>query len=131
TQELAYAQQPLPDIGVQTRIDEGYTPIVQIAAVQLDCAAAAAQREIVGERLVVVEKVLANHVAAVTEAQNELRVAVMRVIPHEVPEDRTNSDVDQRLRNRVGVLSQSGAESAAEKHYLHRQPPNACTVLKD
>ena len=37
-------------------------------------------------------------------------MAEVRVVAHQVPEDRPVADVDQRLRNRVGVLAQARAQ---------------------
>ena len=74
--------------------------------------------------LVVVQEVLADHVAAVAEAQDEVLVAEVRVVAHQVPEDRPVADVHQRLRDGVRVLAQPRAEAAAEQHDLHvRTPP--------
>src|ERR1700687_1601289 len=55
---LAHAKQPLADIAVQAGVHEGDAPVVQIAPVQLDPAAAVAQSEVVRHGLRVIEKIL-------------------------------------------------------------------------
>jgi hypothetical protein len=80
-----------------------------LASVQLDLAAAAPHGEIVGQALVVVAEVLANHVAAIAESQHEILVAVVSVVAHQVPHDRPVSDAHQRLRYGIGVLAQTRA----------------------
>jgi hypothetical protein len=50
-------------------------------------------------------------------------VSEVRVEAHQVPDDRPDADVHQRLRNGVRVLSQAGAETAAEKDNFHSFSP--------
>ena len=97
---------------------------VDVAAVEVDSSAALGQREVVRHRLVVVEEVLADHVAAVAEGEHEILVPEVRVVAHEVPEDRPVADVHERLRNGVRVLAQSRAEAAAEQHDFHVRHPS-------
>src|SRR5262249_3496301 len=59
------------------------------------------------------------HVAAIAQAQDELLVAEVRVVAHEVPQNGPHPDVDQGLRNGIGVLAQARSESTAEKNDFH------------
>src|SRR6185503_8266824 len=94
-------------------------PIGRIAAQQLHLASPRAQNEVARELLAIVEEVLADQVAAVAETQDEFRMAEVRVIAHEVPQDRPMADIDQRLWNGVRVLPEPSAEAPAEKHDFH------------
>src|SRR5262245_47744637 len=104
---------------MQARVDEGDAPVGDVARVQLEPAAAFGEREVVRQALVVVEEILPDHVAAVAQAQDEVLVAEVRVVAHEVPDDRPYADVDERLRQGVRMLAQARAESAAEEYDLH------------
>src|SRR5215469_3284938 len=44
---------------------------------------------------------------------------MMGVVAHQVPDDRSGTDVHQRLRHRIGVLAQARAETTAEEHDFH------------
>ena len=94
-----------------------------VGAVQLDRPSGLRQREIVRQALVVVKEVVADQIAAIAQAQDEILVAVVRVVAHQVPDDRTAPTLHERLRDRVRMLAQTRAESAAEQndfHELHR-----------
>jgi len=61
-----------------------------------------------------VEEVVLDHEALVAEAEDEVPEAVVRVVLHDVDQDRHLADLDQRLRNELGLLVQAGSRSAAE-----------------
>jgi hypothetical protein len=63
-----------------------------------------AKGKIIGHRLLVLQKILSYHISPITKAEYELLVAEVRIVAHEVPQDRPVTDVDQRLRNRIRVL---------------------------
>src|SRR5450631_3461475 len=104
---------------MQAGVDESDTPSVQVGTMQLDLFPRLAQREIVGKRLVIVQKIFANGVATVTKAQDEVSMTEVRVVAHEVPNDRSVADVDQGLWDGVGVFAQSRAQTAAEEYHFH------------
>src|SRR5438128_1002318 len=83
-------------------------------------ALCAPPNEVIRQAFVVLEEVLPNHVPAIAERQDEVLVAVVRVIAHQVPQNGTVADVDQRLGNGVGMLAQSCSESAAKQDHFHR-----------
>src|SRR5207248_8135870 len=70
-----------------------------------------------------VEEELLDHVGVVAEAEDELRVPEVRVVLHQVPEDRAVADLDHRLRDLSRVLAQPGAKAPAEQDDLHGSPP--------
>src|SRR5262249_53093538 len=75
-------------------------------------------REVVGHRLVV-EEVLLDHLAAVTEAQDEVAMAEMREDLHDVPEHGPAADIDEGLGLEFGFFPHAGALSAAENDDFH------------
>ncbi len=116
---LADARQPLADVGVQTGVDEGDAPVVHVAGVQLDPLAALRQGEIVRQALAVVQEILTDHVATVAQTEDEILVSEVRIVAHQVPNDRTHSDVHERLGHRIGMLAQARAESTAKQNHFH------------
>ena len=81
------------------------------------------QGEVVGDPLLVVEEELLDDVGLVAQAEDEVLVAVVRVVLHQMPEDRPVADLDHRLRDLAGELPEPSAEPAAEQHHLHRATP--------
>ena len=77
------------------------TEEVALAEGELDAAAALAEREIIRHRLVVAQEILADQVAAVAQAEDEVVVPVVRVVAHQVPDDRPEPDVRKGFRNGV------------------------------
>src|SRR6266508_4326629 len=68
--------------------------------------AALGEDEVVGQRLVVGEEVALHQVAPVAQAQQEVALAVVRVVAHHVPEDRPVADDGHRLGNGLAVPRQ-------------------------
>ena len=81
-------EEPIADRRLDPGVEEGDRPVVHVAAEQLDVSLPVREHEVVRERLVVVEEVLLDSLAAVAEAEDELRVPPRRVPLHDVPEDR-------------------------------------------
>ena len=96
-QVFAHPQQALADGGMQTRIDEGDIPVSGVVTVELDAVIPFVQSEVAGHGFVVVQEIVADQVAAVSKAQDEIAVSEMRVVAHEVPQDRPVADLEQRL----------------------------------
>src|SRR6185503_5468879 len=53
------------------------------------------------------------------EAEDEVLVPEVGVVLHQVPEDRPVADLDHRLGDLAGVLTQARAQPAAEQDHLH------------
>src|SRR5690606_12282055 len=60
------------DIAMKDSVDEGNAPAVQVDRMQLDFSTALAKREVIRNHLVVVQKVLADCIAAIAEAEDEI-----------------------------------------------------------
>jgi hypothetical protein len=122
---MAHGPQALADGRVEAGVDEADPPVVDVALEQLDGAAAAAQDEVVRDGLGVAEEVLLDRVGAVPEAQDEVLVAEVRVVAHDMPQDGPISDRDHRLRDRLGHLAEAQTLPPAEQHDLHGTTPRA------
>ena len=70
-------------------------------------------RHVAADR-VIVQEVPLDLIAFVAERQHELVEAVLRVVLHDVPQDRAAADLDERLRTEFRVLGQPSAGPAAQ-----------------
>src|SRR5687767_7707417 len=86
---------------------------------QFEPASAFRKGEIVGQVFLVVDEVVSNQVSAISETKNELLVTEVSVVPHQVPDQRADSDIDQWFGNRVRVLPQASPKAAAKQDNLH------------
>src|SRR5687767_9764914 len=84
---------------------------------------AEANREVIVHRFVV-EKVLLDHVAAITKAEDKVNVSVMGVYLQNVPKDWPSSDVHQRLRSKLCLFPQTRSQPPAKdnRRYAHARP---------
>ena len=94
---LAHRHEPLPDVGVQAGVDERDLPVGDVVALELDLLAAVRQREVVRDPFLVVEEEVLDDVGLVAEAEDELLVAEVRVVAHDVPQHGAVADLDHRL----------------------------------
>ena len=79
------------------------------------CRVTEFDREVV-LHFVVPEEVLANALALVPQADDEVGVPVRGVSLHDVPENRTIADFDHRLGTILGLLPQSCPHAPTEQH---------------
>jgi hypothetical protein len=89
----------LANIGIDSRVHEGYPPIVDIAIEQIDLLATTRKNKIVGSALVVIEKVIFDDFGSISQAQNEVFMPKVSVIFHNMPENRPVTDLHHRLGN--------------------------------
>ncbi len=115
------APQPLADRRVEAGVHEVDRPVPDVGGAQLHLAAA--QDEVVGRRLGVVEEVVLDVLGAVAEAQDELLVPEVRVVPHDVPDQRPWTDGRHRLRHVRDAVTHPHAVPAAEQDHLHPGAP--------
>ena len=125
-----HRDEALPDVGAQAGVDEGDLPVLDVAVLEPHLAAALGHGEVVRDPFLVVEEELLHHVGLVAEAEDELLVPEVRVVLHEVPEDRAVPDLDHRLRDLSRVLAQPGAEASAEQDHLHGSPPGTRNAIE-
>jgi len=119
--------QPLTDRGVDAGVDEGDLPLADVGVEELDVLAALRHHEVVGDGLLVVQEVVLDRGPPEAQAQDELGVAEVRVVPHDVPQDRPVADRHHRFRCGVDAAAHPQPEPPAEDHDLHLTflPPNA------
>ena len=63
-----------------------------------------------------------DHLAFVSERNRELRVAVVRVQPHDVPQDRFAPDFDEGLGAHLRLFGEARAFATSQNSNLHLQP---------
>jgi hypothetical protein len=66
--------------------------------VQLDAATTVAEYEAVGQCVVVLKDILANHIATAIEPKVKISVAKMRAVAHQVPRNRAEHAIERRRR---------------------------------
>ena len=69
--------------------------------------------------LIMVQEVLSDHMALPAQAKDEVLVTEMRVILHQVPEDRPRAERDHRFGNRFGIVADPQALAAAKQNNFH------------
>src|SRR5208337_1034781 len=67
----------------------------------------------------VVQEVLFDHVAAISQAQDKLAEATVGIELHDVPQDGSTANFDHRFRPEFSFLAQAGTESSAQHNYFH------------
>jgi hypothetical protein len=120
---LALRRWPIEDTG----ISEGNVPIVNVAMEQLSFLPLG-ENKIVGNTFVVVQKVF-DEIRPVSQAQNEIFMAVMRVVFHYVPDDRPIPDVYHGFGDRLRKLAHSQALPSAKENHFHDNPPYGRTTI--
>src|ERR1044071_5359114 len=117
--ELPDTSQALADIGVLACIDKSDPPIFDVLAQKFNFAATPRENEIVRDTLIIVKESLFDHIRAITEAENEIMMAIVRKVLHQVPKEGTITDHGHRFWHRLGNVPQTHPLSAAKKHNFH------------
>jgi hypothetical protein len=73
----------------------------------------------------VVQEVLLDHVAAVSEAEDELAHPVVGVHLHDVPQNGTATDLHHRFGAEFGLLPETSTQSTAQNYNLHIWVPGS------
>ena len=120
---LPRRDQPLADVGVETGINKSDIPVADVTVHEIQLLAAFRQGEVIGDPLLVLEEELLDDVRLVAEAQHEILVAEVRVVLHDMPKNRSVTDLHHRLRYVSRRLAQPGPEATAEQNNLHRFLP--------
>ncbi len=96
-------------LGFEAGVGEGDGKILfVVSAHELDLRFAAKANLEVTIHGFVVQEVILDHVAAVSEAENELAHTVMGIHLHDVPEDGTAPDLHHRLGTEFGFFPETG-----------------------
>src|SRR5262249_8971038 len=118
-----YRFEPLTDVGVGPSLHEGNRPIVDITAQKMDILPALRPDKIVGDGFVVVQEVVLDGVALVSEAENEVRMSEVSVVLHQVQENRPRPNLHHGFGDTVDVASKPHTGSAAKEDHFHNLPP--------
>src|SRR5579859_7215368 len=121
---LTDGEEALAYKGLGTSIGECNPPVREVGAEQFYVSTAFGKDKITRQRFIVVKEKPLNSLAFMTEAQDKILVAIMRVILHQVPHNWGIPDGDQRLRNIFGVLPQPQTQTATENYNLHNLTPS-------
>ena len=80
--------QSFANVGCHAGVDERNVPVLNVAGEQLDGRPAVGEHKIVGEILVVIQEIILDDVSLPAEAEDELFVAKVRIVFHDMPENR-------------------------------------------
>src|SRR6266481_2583597 len=111
--------EPLTNIGIRTGLYKGDGPLVDIAVEKLDVLASLGPDKIVRDGFIVMQKIILDGIALVSEAEDEVLVPEMSVIFHQMPENRTWPNRHHGLRNILRVASESHSGTAAKQDDFH------------
>ena len=118
-EEGTYPPQPLTDGGADPGVHEGDPPLTDVTAQHLHLGAALGQHEVVGLGLPVAQEVVLHRLGTEAEAQDEVGVPEVCVVPHDVPQHGPVADRHHGLGKRVRTRAHSHPESTAEEDDLH------------
>src|SRR3954454_13959462 len=99
-------------------VGERDPPVADVGPEVLDLVAVG-QDEVVRDGLVVVQEVVLDRIGPVAEAEDEVTVAVVGVVAHDVPQDRPVADPGHGLGQTVGMLAEPQPLATAEEDDLH------------
>src|SRR5262249_4458629 len=93
-------------------------------------AAAVGEPEVVRQVLIMVQEVLLDDIAPVSQTQNKIAMAEMSVVLHQVPENRAVPDGKHRLRHAIRVVAQPRSHTTAEqnKHHTRTHHPRQSLI---
>src|SRR5690554_973387 len=97
-------------------------PIRHVAPGADELLLAVVQYEIPRVARIEVYEELLDQVASITEADDEVRVPVMSVVLHQIPQNRSVTDRHEGFRNRVRMLPEARTKPAAKQHDFHVRP---------
>src|SRR5215472_5097858 len=120
---FAHGPQPLSDIAPHTGVDHGNAPILLRIAEDLDTVAELRDHTVRVALRPVVQKELLDDVRLIAKAQDEVLVAVLTVVVHQMPQDRAVADGDHRLGDTLGEIPDPGPKTSAEQYGLQINVP--------
>src|SRR5262249_28721937 len=65
-------------------------------------------------------KIMFDRLSLVAETKNEIRVAVMGIVFHHMPEDGHVADFDQRFRDILRMILEPHSKAAAKQYDFHK-----------
>src|SRR6266567_813445 len=108
------------DVPLDSGIDQSDAPVRRLLALNLDLAAELGDGHAISRNsLPVVQEIVLDHAGLVTKAENEIAMAVVAVVLHDVPQDRLCTDRHHRLGDAFRVLADPRSKAAAKENNLH------------
>src|SRR5258708_36327770 len=105
-------------------------PILAVIVFSLDLALFQIDRQI-SAKTSVIEKESLDHFAAIPDGNEKLLEAVMRIVAHDVPEQRLTANLDHRLRLNLSLFGQAGSDTARQNDNPHQalSPTHTSDIL--
>src|SRR5262249_12489672 len=113
--------EPAPGVRVQAGVEQVHDPIFTISLVVLYFTAAQVDRHTPREPVIVHEVALDN-LALVAKCDQEFFEAEVAVMLHDVPQDRSATDLDHRLGPGLGFFGEPRTQAAGQKYSFHGRP---------
>jgi hypothetical protein len=88
----------LADAGLDSRASEGDPPIMDVAIVEFQLVSASRQNEVVRGAFVVIQEIVFDCVGAMPQAKNEVLMAIVGIVLHNMTKNRSVADLHLRLR---------------------------------
>ena len=111
--------QTLADVTPDSGVHQRDAPIRWSVAQDFDLPAKIRNRTVAVCGLLVVQEVILDDVRPVSKTKNEILMAVLAIVLHDVPQDGLLADRHHWFRNGVGILTDTGAKPAAEQNNFH------------
>src|SRR6266446_552118 len=119
-QILLGGHQPLADIGGHACVRKRDLPVVNITVKEIYMFPSSRQFEVVGQALVVIQKIVLDRIGTVPKAQYEVLVPEVSVVLHHMPQDWPVPDRHHWFRNVLGVIPKPHPKATTKNHHLHR-----------
>src|SRR5215469_5297854 len=121
----AFRRCPMFDSGVGKR----NPPVLNVAIEELQLFPATRHNKVVRGTFVVIQKVVLDGVGAMAEAQNKVLMAEMRVVLHDVPENRPVANVHHGLGDGLRIVAKTHSQTATKQHNFHIFTPSRGSSL--
>lgn len=105
--------------GFQTRIHQRYAPIHPRRCVMIDTVTVRQIYRKVGIELIKIKEVFLDYISLVTKRQKKILMPEMRVGAQDVPQYGMPADWNHRFGQRIGILRETGSETASQNDNFH------------
>ena len=117
--EMFHRHQAFADIAPDSRVDQRDAPIRRRFPDDFHLLSEIRNNAIITGRLIVAQKIIFDDIRLIAETEDEIPMAVLAVVLHDVPQDRLVADGDHRLWNILRVVADARAKPTTEQHNLH------------
>src|SRR5579859_243406 len=113
----------LPHVGRDAGVGEGDAPVMNIPIYQVDILSASGEDKIVGDIFIIFHEVVFDGIRAMAKTKDKVFVTVVRVVFHDVPQNRTIPNGGHRFRNVFRIVSQTQTKSTTKENDFHGLSP--------